>query len=191
MSVLRRRAPSLPPPVPLSTKCRKLVRCGWVEGYQTGNSILPHNTGELEIYLYGQRFTYYSSQRRTAMPMTQGTRGPAKACLLTSSPSVAANTVSTRRNVHSTSPAKASPTCDRDPRIGRIYRKQVIFPQRGQFTALPFEVSTLCCEEIQLLLSVEGRRTKPSVRVGCRPLFSFYYGDATAGSDLHRRRAPS
>ena len=143
MSVLRRRAPSLSPPVPLSAKCRKLLWCGWVEGYQTGNSILPHNTGELEIYLHGQRFTYYSSQRRTAMPMTHGTRGPAKACLLTSSPSVAAKTVSTRRNVHSTSPAKASSTCDRDPRMGRKCRKQVIFPQRGQFTTLPFEVSTI------------------------------------------------
>ena len=125
------------------------------------------------------------------MPTTQGTRGPAKACLLTSSPSVAANTVSTRRNVHSTSPAKASPTCDRDPRTGRKYRKQVIYPQRGQFTALPFEVSTIFCKEIQLLLSVEGMRTKPIVRVGCRPLLSFYYGDATAGSGLHRRRVSS
>ena len=48
--------------------------------------------------------------------MAHGTRGPIKASLRPSSPSQAAKTVSTKRNIHRTSPPKALAACERGHR---------------------------------------------------------------------------
>ena len=50
--------------------------------------------------------------------MAHGTRGPIKASLRPSSPSQAVKTVSTKRNVHRTSPPKALAACERGHRKG-------------------------------------------------------------------------
>ena len=54
------------------------------------------------------------------MPMAHGTRGPIKVPLRPSSPSQAAKTVSTKRNVHRTSPPKALAACKRGQRKGEV-----------------------------------------------------------------------
>ena len=85
------------------------------------------------------------------MPMTKGTRGPVKAFLRPSSPSVAAKTASARRHVHITSPAKASRTCNRDQRTVTRDVAKYGNPSNGGVrpTASPIAASTKYWENVE------------------------------------------